>query len=82
MYCFFLSKLHRKGNSNHHNDGVSPFSDVQPCLPIRVDVVFCNEALSREAQEHTRCPALTHFVSQHHYLKEVRGEGEGDQVAL
>lgn len=82
MYYFFLVKLHRQGSSNHHNDGVSPFSDVEPCLPIRVDVVFCDEALSREAQEHTRCTALTHFVSQHHDLREVRGEGEGDQVAL
>lgn len=65
---------HRKWSSNYHNDGVGPFSDVQPRLPIRVDVVFGDEAVRGEAQEHARRPALAHLVSQHHHLKEVREE--------
>lgn len=39
--------------STYDNDGVGSFSNIQTCLSIRVDVVFCDEALSREAQEDT-----------------------------
>jgi len=70
----FSLDRNRKWSGNYHNDGVGPLSDVQPRLPIRVDVVFRDEALSGEAQEHARRPALAHLVSQHHHLKEVGEE--------
>ena len=57
---------------SYQNYGVRPFPDVQPRLSIRVDVIFGDEALSRETQEDTRRTALTHLVSQHHYLNEGR----------
>lgn len=64
----------RPGGAIYQYDRVRPFSNVDPRLAVGVDVVFCDEALSREAQEHTRGTALTHLVPQHHYLQRVRGE--------
>lgn len=62
--------------SDYHNDGVGSFTDIQASLPVAVDLVLCDEALSREAQEHTGRTALAHLVSQHDNLQE---EHQGSQ---